>query len=247
VEKELIEKIAEEVYQRWEAEEYVGNKKLWEIRKRKLSPLWERFIEEESTCKDEGFMPTYFEFLIGDFLSGESKTDMPELVIKGLDQKEILLGGKVDRVDIGPDKVRIIDYKNSSSEQFYGDMLKEENMGVLNFQLPIYLAALKEYMAEKKKEITLLEGTFYLFRKSKRMKSYAVKSTNPYFEEDVKRRMELKVQGRMNLFNQISEIVEGVKSGNYFICPKDCTFCEYTHICRYVSVDIDEGGEQRTS
>lgn len=244
-EKELIKRTAEEIYQRWEAEEYIGNRDLWEIRKRRLSPLWERFIEEESRYKHEGFLPTYFEFLIGNYLGGKGKTDMPEIVVKGFDQKEILVGGKVDRVDIAQDKVRVIDYKNSSSEQFYRDLLKEENMGVINFQLPVYLAALREYLTEQKREINLLEATFYLFRKSKRMKPYVVESSDPFFENDFKQRMKLKEQGRVNLFNQISNIVRGAKSGDYSICPRECNFCEYTHICRFVAVDMDEDKEQR--
>jgi len=242
-EKELIKRIAENIYQQWEAERSIGNRELWEIRKKRLSLLWERFIEEESTHKHEELLPTYFELIIGNFFGGENKADMPELVIEGFNRKEIWVGGKVDRVDVGWDKVRVIDYKNSSSESFYRDLLKGEKMGVINFQLPVYLAAVKEYMIGQKKKIDLMEGTFYLFRKSKRIKPYVVKSSDPFFERDLNQRMKLKEQGRVNLFNQISEIVEGAKSGDYSICPKDCTFCEYTHICRLISVDIDEGRE----
>lgn len=240
-EKELIRRIADEIYQQWEAEGYIENRELWEIRKKKLSFLWERFIEEEATHKHEELLPTYFELIIGNFIGGENKADMTELVFKGFDQKEILVGGKIDRVDIGSDKVRVIDYKNSSSESFYRDLLKGEKMGVVNLQLPIYLAAVKKYMTEQKKKVDLMEGTFYLFRKSKSIKPYVVKSSDPLFERDLERRKKLKEQGKVNLFNQVSEIVHGAKSGDYSICPKDCTFCEYTHICRFISVDIDEG------
>ena len=242
-EKELIKRIADEIYQQWEAEGYIGNRELWEIRKKRLSLLWERFIGVESTYKHEEFLPMYFEFIIGDFLGSKNKTGMPELVIKSFDQKEILVGGKIDRVDVGSDKVRVIDYKNSSSESFYRDLLKGEKMGVVNFHLPIYLAAVKEYMTGQKKKIDLIEGTFYLFRKPKRMKPYVVKSSDPFFERDLKQRMKLKEQGRMNLFNQVSEIIQGAKSGDYTICPKDCTFCEYTHICRFISVDVNRENE----
>ena len=241
-EKYLIKKIADEIYRQWEKEKYIGDRILWEIRKKKLAPLWERFIEAESRYRDEEFLPTYFEFLIGSFFGNRNEGDMPPLVIKGVDQKEILVGGKVDRVDIGPDAFRVIDYKNSSSEGIYRNLLKGEKIGVVNFQIPVYLAALKEYLSEQTK-IDSMEGTFYLFRKAKRMKPYIVKSSDPFFEKDPKKRMELKELGRVNLFNKISEIVEGVKKGDYSLCPQDCTFCEYTHICRLVPVDNDEGRE----
>jgi len=241
-EKDFIKKVAVEIYQQWEEREYIGDRDLWEIRKKRLDPLWDRFIEEESKYRNEGFLPVYFEFLIGNFFGDEGDRDMSPLVVIGYDRKEILVGGKVDRVDIGPDKIRVIDYKNSGNEQFYRDLLKEEKMGVQSFQIPVYLAALKEFMSEQNK-INLMEGTFYLFRKAKRMKPYVVGSSDHFFEKDLKKRMKLREQGRVNLFNQISGIVEGAKSGDYSICPKDCTFCEYDHICRFVSVDIDEGGE----
>jgi len=246
-EKELIKRIADEIYQQWEAEGYIGNRELWEIRKKRLSLLWERFIEEESTYKHEEFLPTYFEFIIGDFLGGRNNSGMPELVIRSFDQNEILVGGKIDRVDVGSDKVRVIDYKNSSSESFYRDLLKGEKMGVVNFQLPIYLAAVKEYMSRQKKKIDLMEATFYLFRKPKRIKPYVVKSSDPFFERGLKQRMKLKEQGRMNLFNHVSEIVQEAKSGDYSICPKECTFCEYTHICRFISVDVNGVNEDQGS
>ena len=239
-EKNFIKKVADEIYQQWEEKEYIGDRDLWEIRKKRLDPLWDRFIEEESKYRNEGFLPVYFEFLIGNLLGDEGDSDMPPLVVMGYDRKEILVGGKVDRVDIGPDRVRVIDYKNSGNEQFYRDLLKEEKMGVQSFQIPVYLAALKEFMSEQNK-INLMEGTFYLFRKPKRMKPYVVGSSDHFFEKDLRERMKLREQGRVNLFNQISGIVEGAKSGDYSICPKDCNFCEYDHICRFVSVDIDEG------
>ena len=240
-EKEQIKRVAEEVCQQWEREEYIGNRELWEIKKRKLSPLWERFIEEESLYTQEGFLPTYFEFRIGSYLGGKDKPDMPELVFKDFDQKEIMVGGKVDRIDVGSDTVRVIDYKNSSGEQFYRELLKEENMGVVNFQLPVYLEAVKDYMCEHNKNIKLLEGTFYLFRKAKRMKPYVVESSDSYFEKDIGKRIKIREQGKVNLFNQMSENVRRAKSGDYSVCPQECAFCEYSHMCRFVVVAIDEG------
>ena len=111
-----------------------------------------------------------------------------------------------------------------------------------SFQIPVYLAAMKDFMSEQEK-VNLMEGTFYLFRKAKRLKPYVIEGSDCFFEKDLEKRMELKEEGRVNLFNQISGIVKKVKSGDYSICPKDCTFCEYVHICRFVSVDIDEGEE----
>lgn len=240
-EKTLIKRVAEEIYQKWEAEEYTGNRDLWEIRKKRLSPRWERFVEEEAGYAEKECQPAYFEFLIGHSSGDESRSDMPALVIKDFNSDEILVGGKIDRVDSGPEKIRVIDYKNSSSESVYRDLLKKEKIGVISFQIPVYLAAVKEFMAEQKKMVNSMEGTFYLFKKTKRMKPYTVEESDPFYEKDLIKREKLKEQREMNLFNQISEIVRGAKNGDYTVCPDECTFCAYAHICRFVSIDIDEG------
>jgi hypothetical protein len=68
------------------------------------------------------------------------------------------------------------------------------------------------------------------------------KSSDPFFEKDLKKRMELREQGKENLFDRIAVIVGAVKSGDYSISPQDCTFCTYDRVCRFVSLDIN-GGE----
>jgi len=45
----------------------------------------------------------------------------------------------------------------------------------------------------------------------------------------------------------LPEIVQEAKSGDYSICPKECTFCEYTHICRFISVDVNGVNEDQGS
>jgi ATP-dependent helicase/DNAse subunit B len=240
-EKHRIHKVADEVYQQWEEQGTIGNKDLWEIRKKKSAPLWDRFIEEESRYQHEALSPTYFEFLIGRSPDNETPAAMPALVFHGFDHHEIQVGGKIDRIDCGPHTMRIIDYKNSRSDRYYQDLLRKEKLGTAHFQIPVYLAAAKEFMAEHH-TINVMEGTFYLFRSATRTKPAVFKSSDPFFEKDLKKRMELREQGKENLFDRIAVIVGAVKSGDYSISPQDCTFCTYDRVCRFVSLDIN-GGE----
>jgi CRISPR/Cas system-associated exonuclease Cas4 (RecB family) len=69
------------------------------------------------------------------------------------------------------------------------------------------------------------------------------KSEDPFFEKDLKKRMELREQGKENLFDRLAVIVGAVKSGDYSISPQDCTFCAYDRVCRFVPLDIN-GGER---
>jgi ATP-dependent helicase/DNAse subunit B len=238
-EKHFIHSIADGVYEQWEAEGGIGNRALWEIRKEKAAPLWDRFIEEEARFREEGLMPTYFEFLIGGSSEDEQEAAMPALLFSDVDQPEIAVRGKVDRIDIGADKVRIIDYKNSGSDAHYRNLLKNENIGTVNFQIPVYLAAAREHLS-KRYSFTSMEGTYYLFRKAKRVKSYVIKDADPFFEKDLLKRIELNQQGAENIFNRMAAIVRAAKSGDFSICPQDCSFCQYSHVCRFVAVEIKE-------
>jgi ATP-dependent helicase/DNAse subunit B len=238
----LIHSIAEAVYDEWETKGVIGNKALWELCKRKAAPLWDRFIEQEGQYREEGLMPTYFEWLIGSSSEGEGRTFMPFLLFSDDDHAEIAVRGKVDRIDMGGQRVRIIDYKNSSSEWHYRSLLKKESMGTVNFQIPIYLAAAREYLSQQY-SFTSLEGTYYLFRKGKRVKPFVIKDTDPFFEKDLVKRKKLNQQGQGNIFNQMASIVKAAQSGDFSICPQDCSFCQYSHVCRFVAIEIKETTE----
>ena len=242
-EKDRLRRVADEVYRQWEEQGTTGNKDLWEIRKRKAATLWDRFIEEESRYQHEALLPTYFEFLIGNSPDNETAESMPALVFHGFDHHEIVVGGKIDRIDCGADTVRIIDYKDSRSDRYYQDLLTEEKLGAAHFQIPVYVAAAKEFMSGRQ-TIKVMEGTFYLFRSAVRTKPAVFKSEDPFFEKDLKKRMELREQGRENLFDRLAVIVGAVKSGDYSISPRDCTFCAYDRVCRFVPLDIN--GEERS-
>ena len=241
-EKHSLHSIADSVYEQWEAEGRIGNRALWEIGKEKAGPLWDRFIEEEGRFREEGLMPTYFEFLIGGSSEDKQETAMPALLFSDVDQPEIAVRGKIDRIDIGSDKVRIIDYKNSSSEIHYRNLLRKENIGTVNFQIPVYLAAAREHLS-KRYSFKSLEGTYYLFRKAKRVKPYVTQDADLFFEKDLLKRKELNQQGEENIFNRMAAIVRAAKSGDFSICPQDCSYCKYSHVCRFVAVEIKEATE----
>ncbi len=241
-EKGLIHTVAGEVYEQWEEKGIVGNRDLWEIQKKRLDPLWDLFIEEEARFRDDGLVPTFFEFTIGADPGGKP-SDMAPLSFRDTDGNIITVVGKIDRIDIGTGKVRIIDYKNSGNEGYYRNLLKGEKMGTVNFQIPIYLVAAREYLTGRY-PIKTLEGTYYLFRKARRMKSYTIECLDPFFEKDLQKRKDLEKEDRKNIFNSMATIVNAVCSGDFSICPRDCDFCEYDQVCRFVEGFPGEGGKE---
>ena len=240
-EKNRIHQVAREVCQTWEEPGTVGNRDLWEIRKKRRAVLWNRFIDEESRHQHEGLLPACFEVLIGGSPGAETPAAMPALVFYGFDRRTIFVVGTIDRIDCGEDRIRIIDYKDSRSGRYYQDLLRREHLGVLHFQIPVYLAAAKEFMTGHH-AASRMEGTFYLFRSAARMNPAVFKSDDPFFEKDVEKRMALREQGSDNLFDRMALIVEAAKAGDYSISPQDCTFCRYDRVCRFVP--LDRGGEE---
>ena len=174
-----------------------------------MSPLWDRFIDAESRHQHEALLPTHFELSIGNSPDSETEAAMPALVFQGFDHHEIIVGGTIDRIDWGKEKMRIIDYKDSRSDRYYQDLLTPEKLGVAHFQIPVYVAAAREFMEEQHR-IDVMEGTFYLFRSAARTKCAVFTGEDPFFEKDLQKRMELRAEGRKNLFNRLAGIVGAV-------------------------------------
>ncbi len=124
---------------------------------RMLKYLIRHIADEFKSCE---FQPEAFELDIND--DGE---DIPSLRIKFATDKEALLVGQIDRVDVyrdseGKDFVRIIDYKTGEKTFAISDVLYG-----LNLQMLVYLYALKKISGTK---YSNMESAGILYLPSKR-------------------------------------------------------------------------------
>lgn len=219
------------------------------------SPILTALIDEavrvinavEYIDKNTDFMPTSFEY---EFKGEEA-----------LKLKNINIRGKVDRVDVYNDLMRVIDYKSGKSdanlkELYYGNKL----------QLFLYASAMENILNKK------LVGSFYMPLRN----AYRTEDVNPYalkgffinedfvlkamdnrfetgFKSDIiqtimdekgkagrtKGVTKLEFGEMLNLKNYAQKIseqaIEEIKQGYINPTPsankKPCTFCPYSHLC----------------
>ncbi|MBI3270240.1 MAG: PD-(D/E)XK nuclease family protein [Planctomycetes bacterium] len=218
-----LSRAAEQVFEHWEREENLGDPVFWELRKREVLAVLRGVVEREAEleAEDPSALPAHFEFPFG-FGSGE----IPDPV--GVPMGEmgtVRLRGKIDRVDLGPDRLRVVDYKYSRSKEKFTDATSEARVGTRNFQLPLYLWVLGKHLeargvlgasAQRQggifllKEPDLLTATFP-----------AALFGEPSGHGD-------------DLPTRIGALLKRALDGRFDVTPHECPFwCEFRNACRY--------------
>jgi ATP-dependent helicase/DNAse subunit B len=228
-EKEVLQEEAERVFARWEAEKYTGERFLWEIEKKRLNIILQAVIASEA-AEEDGFIPSAFEF------------PFESLEVESTDGSKIRLKGKIDRMDVdrAAGAVRIVDYKMASNKQKYLDLLKKDRMGETSFQVPVYLLAASEAMKlEFGISCQRMFARYWLLRKvlplDKDMSGSGKEDFSGFFATCMEERRNL---GADNFLNRLCATVESMKSGDFQITPRECEFCDFAAVCRYVEVGL---------
>jgi ATP-dependent helicase/DNAse subunit B len=230
-EREVLQEESERVFARWEREKYTGEKLLWEIEKKRLQLILQAVIASEA-AEEGGFIPSVFEF------------PFPPLEVESADGSKIRLKGKIDRMDVdrAAGAVRIVDYKMASSRQKYSNLLKKDRMGETSFQMPVYLLAASEAM---KREFGIscqrMFARYWLLRKviplDKDLGGSGKEDFTGFFSTGMEERRNL---GDDNFLNRLCAKVENMKSGDFQITPRECEFCDFAAVCRYVEVGLKD-------
>ncbi|MCP4229607.1 MAG: hypothetical protein GY771_05615 [bacterium] len=117
--------------------EIVGLPLTWETAKRDIIRTVTAFVRDEAVS-DDFKTPAHFELRFGYRGRGddEDPRSTPDPYRLDLGERELLFSGKVDRVDLGEEGARIIDYKSGKSRA------KKKDIAAYNaLQLPVYLLA----------------------------------------------------------------------------------------------------------
>ncbi len=161
-----------------------------------------------------GLTPVHFEF------------EFQDVVLKGRN-REIKLRGKIDRIDVDPEKkfALVIDYK-------YGKSFKPHALeNGTSLQLPFYLIAVQEKLGLKPLGghlYSLLRTTSSGFHHRDNLASAHVstKKRNHYSEREFE-----KILSRSILYAE--KFVNGIERGEIPVRPRDCVqYCDYSTICR---------------
>jgi ATP-dependent helicase/nuclease subunit B len=222
---------SERVFARWEAEKYTGEKLLWEMEKDRLRLILRGVVEAEA-AEESGFVPHAFELPFNRF------------EVEVADGTKFFLKGKIDRVDFDPamHAVRVVDYKMAANSRKYGELLKKDKMGETSFQMPVYLLAAAAAMErEFGVPCARLIARYWLLRKlislERELGGNAKEDFTGFFATDAAERRAL---GEDNFLNRVCAKVESMKRGDFQITPRECEFCDFAAVCRYVEVGLKE-------
>ncbi len=228
--REILHEEAGSVFARWEKEHTTGEPLLWEIEKGKIRTVLDKVVEMEAE-DDSGFVPTLFEHSFND------------LEVADEDDSRIFLAGTIDRVDRGggDGRLRVVDYKLGGDSGKYRAFLKKEQLGETSFQMPVYLlAAARALAGQGEAPCDRFTARYWLLRKLDPLDrdfTDGKEDFTGFFSTDHGERLLL---GDDNFINRLCGKVRSMKTGDFQITPKECEFCDFGSVCRYVEGGLRE-------
>lgn len=202
----------------WEEEPLTGDRYYRvELERKKMQEMIVQILKVELVDQKPpiaGLVPAYFEY------------EFQNLILKG-EAREVVLRGKIDRIDVDPDGkyALVIDYK--TGKQFKLNFLKNGT----SLQLPFYLIAAREKLGLKP-----LGGHLYSLSKA---------TSSGFHHQDHMAEAGLKTQ-KKNCFPEkefdgllkrsvrfAERFVEGIEHAEIPVRPRDCvSYCPYSAVCR---------------
>jgi len=212
----------------------------WNYRTQEIKFRLGRFILEERSRAQKGsehFVP----FMVESNFGSDQSDSAPPLKI-GTKGSEIMIRGRVDRIDVASDtansidpRLRVIDYKTSSSPISEGDARTGRNL-----QLPLYALAVQEAIVPNGKVVT----AEYL----------SISAAKPVgkleFEKGKSRQQVHSVDLLEETTTNVSNFVSRIKRGDFGVRPsgsKVCATCDHKMICRIAEMPrLSRNGEEGT-
>ena len=199
----------------------------WEARQKVLAASLSRLALREYQDL-EGMRPHAVEASFG--------REGDELVLELLarPEKSLCLTGRVDRIDLGPGRVRITDYKHGTNATNLGKMAKEELFGQSAFQLPVYLAAAGNLLGKAYDGQHLSARILPTILLGMKPPCAEMEPDSLFLARDPDTRRKALADGQPNLFNAIEALWLGVLEGNFSANPQKayCEHCDVRHVCR---------------
>jgi ATP-dependent helicase/nuclease subunit B len=233
-EMETLAEVAAEQMESFAAEEHVGRRALWELRRGELLRTLQDLVEAET--RPGAGRPIEFERRFGYPGSWEP------LRIPDPSGTEIaFVRGAVDRIDRDqPGSLLVIDYK-SSSRQTLSRKLQPAALLEPEFQLPLYAAMLRQ-----REPSSAVDAVYVSLRDAERsatLRDSTAKTIDlaALLEMDPARRAELRnlPAPPLNLADAVWTRVRKMRQGLFPVQPLTCDFCELRPACRIVALPPD--------
>ena len=239
----ILEEVAAAEMEVFAAEEHVGRRALWELRRAEVLRTLQAIVEAET---GPGATPVEFERRFGyegswDALRIPDPTGYEVAYVRGA----------IDRVDRNGDGgLLVIDYK-SSSKPALSRKLQPTGLLAPEFQLAVYAALLRQ-----REPRNAIDAVYVSLRDAERSKTLRaatgqVVDFDALLEMDPTRRAELRnvAAPPLNLADQVWGRVAKMREGFFTIQPLSCDFCELKPACRIVALppDPEENGSAAAS
>ncbi|KIX14076.1 PD-(D/E)XK nuclease family protein [Dethiosulfatarculus sandiegensis] len=201
-----------------------GHDRLAEARKPVLKKALAKVVELE--CREMGeARPRGVELSFG------SKKNPFEIKVPGW--PDLRLAGRVDRLDKGPDFIRIVDYKHTSNDAGLRNAVCREEWGVSAFQLPIYLAfAACQAPEPALRLLARLTPTRKWFESEKLRKPVELLADDPFLNREPV--LSDQEEQPINLYQALAGLWKNMLNGRFFALPdkQTCLYCDFKRICR---------------
>jgi hypothetical protein len=196
---------------------------VWQARQEVLCKALTQVVERE-IGQMEGALPWGVE--------KDINSETGHLIIQVDQGPPLGLKGRLDRLDKGPAKAVVSDYKHTSNEAGLREATNQELAGVTQFQLPVYMAAARQMMGCEGLALTgRLVPTLLAASKPRQL---AYEADDSFFKIDENARQRLAEAGEPNLFNAIAELWRQISSGLFVALPEQqtCQYCDFRLACR---------------
>lgn len=224
-----------------------GHDLVWQARRQALLASLSQVVEGEWR-EMEGYAPLAVEMALGEEGRAGLALDMD-------DGPPLWLGGRLDRLDQGPGRLRVTDYKHTSRQSLLrqaafppppaknappGDPPLGESL-----QIPIYLAGAAELFAKDGQVLSArLVNTRLPGQRS--CSTRVLEPGDPLLERDPGLRRALAQAGQANLPNHVQGLWRHLSQGDLTHRPsrEQCPYCPFVLVCRArPAVGLEEGGE----
>jgi len=201
--------LAGEELGRFERQGRTGDAAAWAGRREAILHQLDRIVRAEA--RDHGGLtPRLIEHSFG---TGQAAPAL-ELAFGG---ELVRLRGRIDRVDAGPDRLLVIDYKNSRGGAGREDELDPEAFGTGSFQVPAYLMVAARELPGRR-----LEATLALLREPERLPPVALDPSDP----------RLAPAGGAFAAAVVAQVGE-MRAGRFPVVSQGCERCPWGAVCRF--------------
>jgi RecB family exonuclease len=236
--RQALEQALATALEEFTAAERGGHPGLFQIRLRRLrAELWQLITREAQAPIEAGCTPALFEHKFGPLAITAAEETDPDGALH--------IGGVIDRIDLGPGRALVLDYKTGRMQR-YQHYLREELLKT-SFQLPLYAAA-----AQADPVILQATAADALSAAPPRVTAryYAVREAQVTEALDDQVLVALDpatrlAAGEHNVAEAAYKLWRRLRGGDFRVAPRTCDGCGLETVCRIAVPSVDgEAGDE---